>query len=216
MEIVLVRHGETEWSRDMRHTGRTDIPLTERGREEARVLRDALREWSFARVMVEPAEPGRRNLRAGRPGRGAEICRGPARVGLRRVRGHHDRGRSALGGPAGICGATAARAARPRLTWAPAWIRWSTSCEERGGGRGAVRARPPAASADAPAGSACLPRTARLFALSTATLSVLGFERETAVIRRWNAPVALRPPPPLPAGVRPRLQERAEQGRGAG
>ena len=54
MEIVLVRHSETEWSRDMRHTGRTDIPLTERGREEARMLSEALREWSFGRVLVSP------------------------------------------------------------------------------------------------------------------------------------------------------------------
>ena len=42
MEIVLVRHGETEWSRDLRHTGSTDIPLTERGRKEARGLPSAL------------------------------------------------------------------------------------------------------------------------------------------------------------------------------
>jgi broad specificity phosphatase PhoE len=54
MEVVLVRHGETEWSRDGRHTGRTDVPLTERGEEQARAVGEALRERSFALVLSSP------------------------------------------------------------------------------------------------------------------------------------------------------------------
>jgi broad specificity phosphatase PhoE len=54
-EIVLVRHAETEWSRDGLHTGRTNIPLTEEGREAARGLPERLRAWDFARVLVSPS-----------------------------------------------------------------------------------------------------------------------------------------------------------------
>ena len=53
-EIVLVRHGETEWSRDRRHTGRTDIPLTADGRREALAVGERLRDRRFERVLVSP------------------------------------------------------------------------------------------------------------------------------------------------------------------
>src|SRR5215213_7558947 len=56
LEIVLARHGETEWSRDGRHTGRTDVPLTEEGRRQGLLLRDALAEWTFVRVLSSPLE----------------------------------------------------------------------------------------------------------------------------------------------------------------
>lgn len=52
--VVLVRHGETEWSRDGRHTGRTDIPLTPAGEDAARAVAPALATYRFALVLTSP------------------------------------------------------------------------------------------------------------------------------------------------------------------
>jgi len=51
---VLIRHGETAWSRDRRHTGRTDIPLTPLGEAQAAGLTDRLDSREFAEVLVSP------------------------------------------------------------------------------------------------------------------------------------------------------------------
>jgi broad specificity phosphatase PhoE len=52
--LVLARHGETAWSKSGQHTGRTDIPLTELGREQARDLGAALAGRSFSKVLSSP------------------------------------------------------------------------------------------------------------------------------------------------------------------
>ena len=52
--ILLVRHGETEWSKSGQHTGRTDIPLTERGEQGALDLRPVLGDTTFGMVLVSP------------------------------------------------------------------------------------------------------------------------------------------------------------------
>jgi probable phosphoglycerate mutase len=52
--VTLVRHAETEWSLSGRHTGHTDLPLTDGGRDKARALADTLRGRSFDRVLVSP------------------------------------------------------------------------------------------------------------------------------------------------------------------
>jgi broad specificity phosphatase PhoE len=57
--VVLVRHGETEWSRSGRHTSFTDVPLTEHGRDEARPLADRLAGTSFALVLTSPRRRAR-------------------------------------------------------------------------------------------------------------------------------------------------------------
>jgi broad specificity phosphatase PhoE len=56
---VIVRHGETEWSRAWRHTGRTDLPLTEAGRAAAARLKPMLAGWSFALVLTSPLQRAR-------------------------------------------------------------------------------------------------------------------------------------------------------------
>ena len=55
-ELVLVRHGQTEWSRDGRHTGRSDIPLTPEGEADARGLAGRLAQRSFGLVLTSPLE----------------------------------------------------------------------------------------------------------------------------------------------------------------
>src|SRR4051812_33348732 len=53
-ELWLIRHGETEWSRDRRHTGRTDLPLTPEGEQAARALAPRLDGVPFDLVLASP------------------------------------------------------------------------------------------------------------------------------------------------------------------
>jgi broad specificity phosphatase PhoE len=62
-EAWLVRHAETEWSRAKRHTGRTDVPLTDAGRDRARELGARLRGRDFALVLSSPLERARETAR---------------------------------------------------------------------------------------------------------------------------------------------------------
>ena len=53
--VYLARHGETAWTLSGQHTGRTDLPLTERGERQARALEKRLRGASFAKVFSSPS-----------------------------------------------------------------------------------------------------------------------------------------------------------------
>jgi broad specificity phosphatase PhoE len=187
MEIVLARHGETEWSRDRRHTGRTDIPLTQNGRRQAAVLRDAFAGRSFARVLSSPLSRALDTCREAGLGDQAELTGDLCEWDY----GEYE-------------GITTAEIREGR----PGWNLWRDGCP--GGetaadvGRRVDRVLDSLANLDGDAavfahGHVLRVLTARwlglgpengaLFKLDTGTLSELGYERETRVITRWNAPV---------------------------
>lgn len=60
--VVLARHGQTEWSKSGQHTGRTDVPLTEVGRERAIELRPLLADWDFALVLTSPLSRAKQTM----------------------------------------------------------------------------------------------------------------------------------------------------------
>lgn len=182
--LVLVRHGETEWSRTARHTGRTDVPLTETGREQARRLGEVLRPWRFALVLCSPLR------------RAAETCE---LAGLGSVARLRDDLREWDYGD--VEGRTTAEVRAVR----PGWSLWRDGVE---GGEtvDAVGARADRILAEVAGvdGDVALvahghvlriltarwlglaPVEGRLFALATGAVSILGWEREVRVIWRWN------------------------------
>jgi probable phosphoglycerate mutase len=186
-ELVLVRHGETEWARDGRHTGRTDVPLTERGRAQAEAVGEALHGRDFALVLTSPL------------GRALETCRLAAF-------GDRAQQRDAL--MEWDYGAYEGRTTTEIREERPGWTLWADGVPEGERveqiGARVDRVLDEVRGLD---GDALLfahghvlrvltarwldlqPDAGRLFALDPGTLSTLGYERETSVIRLWNEPV---------------------------
>jgi probable phosphoglycerate mutase len=73
LRLYIVRHGETEWSLSGQHTGRTDLPLTAHGEDEARALQPWLRHIKFARVVTSPLQRARRTCELAGQGDSAEV-----------------------------------------------------------------------------------------------------------------------------------------------
>jgi broad specificity phosphatase PhoE len=71
--LYLMRHGETAWSLSGQHTGRTDIPLTEQGEQDARGLAERLHAVEFSRVFTSPLQRARRTCELAGLGDFAEI-----------------------------------------------------------------------------------------------------------------------------------------------
>ena len=183
--MVVVRHGETEWSRTGRHTGRSDIPLTENGERQARAVGEALRGREFALVVSSPLIRARETARLA--GFEPELRDDLAEWDY----GEYD-------------GLTT-----PQIReQVPDWTIWGygavggESVEQLAARADRVVAELLAVDGDVLVfshGHFLRVLTARwlelgaadgrLFALDSGTFSTLGFEREQRVIRSWNVPV---------------------------
>lgn len=180
----LVRHGETEWARLGRHTGHTDIPLTEPGREQARTIGRRLAGITFGLVLTSPLS---------RAAETAELA------GL---------GEVAVVDPdlrEWDYGALEGRLTVEIREDYPGWSIWTgpwpdgETVEQVGARADQVLARIHAADGDVLVFSHghflrvlaarwldLPPASGGLFALGTATVSILGWDRENPVIETWN------------------------------
>lgn len=182
--LWLVRHGETEWAKNGRHTGKTDIPLTDLGRSQAIAVGRKIGKQAFAQVLSSPMSRALDTCRIAGFGARVELVddlrewdygadEGRTTEDIRRERP----GWSIWGdGPSG--GETiddlSRRADRviERVLAAPGDV----LCFSHGHVLRIMAAR----------WLDLAPVEGRRFALSTATLSVLGWEREIADVQRWN------------------------------
>jgi len=192
-DLILLRHGETEWSRDGRHTGRTDIPLTPRGEAAAAALGPLLARRDIVAAFSSPAQ---------RAVRTAEMA------GLTNVKQDPDLWEWDYGGYEGL---TTPQIREQR----PGWYLWRDGVIPGGAGhpgetvqqvgervdRVLRRVGPLLADGDVALvahGHVLRVLTARylrldpsdgkLFRLDTGTISTLGLEREEPVILSWNVP----------------------------
>jgi len=183
-DLWLIRHGETEWTVSGAHTGRTDIPLTENGKRQALALGQQLGGRGFALVLVSPLDRAR------------ETCR---------LAGYADQAIVDPNLAEWSYGVYEGRTTAQILAERPDWSIWDQgplngeTIEQVAARAEAVIARAVAANGDVAlfAHGHLLriltarwlempPRAAQRFALETGSISVLGYERDTRVIAKWN------------------------------
>ena len=189
VELWLVRHGETEWSLNGKHTSRTDLPLTEKGRERAAKLREYLAGVGITGVLTSPMKRAR------------ETCE---------IAGFGDRAEVEPGLMEWNYGVYEGKTTKEIRETEPGWSVWKDpiregeTAEHVGERADGVIARALAMGEGEEHGRVALFAHAhilrilaarwmelpavdgRLLALSTGSVSVLGWERETRVVERWN------------------------------
>lgn len=183
-ELWLIRHGETEWSAAKRHTGRTDIPLTSMGERQATELSQTLAGRRFSLVLCSPLRRARQTCERAGYGAVATLADGLLEWDY---------------------GIYEGRTTEEMRREDPGWSIWSTSVpkgeslEQVGRRAQGVIDQTLKAKGDVILFAhahilriltACWlglpPEAGRLFVLRTASISVLGYERETRVITQWN------------------------------
>ena len=185
-QVYLARHGETEWTVTKQHTGLTDLPLTERGERNARSLGERLRGLTFAHVFTSPLRRARRTCELAGFGKAAVVDADLVEWNY---------------------GAYEGQKTADIRKQRPGWQLFRDGCPggetvaEIGARADRVVARLRALEGDVLLFSSghflrvltarwlgLEPSAGRFFYLGTATLSVLGYERDKTdpVIRLWN------------------------------
>jgi probable phosphoglycerate mutase len=187
-KVYLIRHGETEWSLNGKHTGVTDVSLTEHGREIAKLLRPVLARENFAAILTSPLERARRTCDlAGFAGR-AEIDRNLMEWNYGEYEG------------------LTTEHIREKV---PGWMLFRDGCPggespaEIGArvdlviervrmveGHAALFAHGHVLRVFAARWLGLPPGAGSHFLLNTATLNILSYDREVPAVKRWNAPLA--------------------------
>lgn len=185
--LYLFRHGQTDWAASGKHTGRSDIALNETGRKQATMLRAYVAKHSFSRVLVSPLVRAKETAILAGLEAEMSILDDLAEIDY------------------GIYEGITTEEIRREV---PNWTVWTDPCP--GGeslAQAEARARNAIEQASKVGGNVAIfahghilriltatwlgldASQGKHFILETATASILGWERETAAIKLWNAPV---------------------------